>query len=179
MSSNQLIEIGINILINLISSFFFIFILLSCLRPRIKIVPFIAEQNSPFDSTNQTCYGFKIINSSFFPAYDIEAEASLYEIRQGQNGIIDKIYKPIPLKTYKISHLPRRRLLDKKYGDHCVQFFTYEDVKNEMCIGGTIDFKITAKHGLTGLSNIVSFCYTNPNEIKQGKFKSGNYQEII
>lgn len=81
-----------NISCSVIASFFFIFGLLIFLKPNFNIVPLIAKNDSPFDNLDQICYSFKIINKSFFRAYDIEAKANYYYIIQGENGIVNKVF---------------------------------------------------------------------------------------
>ena len=166
--------------IELLGGFIFIFLLLYILKPKIEIVPFISVQDNPFDNTNKICHGFKIINRSFFEAYDLEAKAELYSIKQSNDNIIDKTFHRIEMKTSKIAHIPRRRLFDKKYGDHCVQFFTYENLSNHVIIDEKyVQFQISARHGLSGLSNIFTHDFVNKSVIMKGKFKSGNYSEVI
>lgn len=167
--------------IEIIGGFLFIFVLLYLLKPKIKIVPSIVVQDNPFDETTDVCHGFKIINRSFFSAYDLEVIVELYTIKQSNNGIIDKTFQRVKLKTDKIHHIPRRRLIDQKYGDHCVQFFTYEDLTDEIIKGSGrkyIQFQISAKHGLSGLSNIFTHVFEDESVIIRGKFKSGNCSDV-
>lgn len=167
------------ICVNLFSSFIFIFALLYFLKPKIEIVPFIARQDNPFDDTAETCYAFKIINQSFFGAYEIEAKANDYSIRQGEHGIINKIFHKIELKTHRVNYIKRRRLFDMKYGDNCVQFFTYEDLRGEIIRNKKyIQFQVTARHSLTGLSNIFTYEFIDNAYVKDGFFVSGNRKEI-
>lgn len=63
-------EITATILINIGSSFIFIYLLLYIMRPRIKISPHICYSLMPLE--NEKFYIFKIVNTSFFYAYDIE-----------------------------------------------------------------------------------------------------------
>ncbi len=168
-----------NVFCSFIASFIFIFSLLFLLKPKIKIVKLISRQDSPFDEVSQICYGFKVINKSLFSTYDIEAKASYFVIKQGENGIVDKIYKKIKLNTHKIDYIPSNKLFDKKYGDHCIQFFTYEDLLGEMNKGGIyVNFQICAKHGLTGLTNVFNHTFTSKKDIQDGGFVSGNCEKI-
>ena len=169
-----------NVTCSLIASFIFIFILLIFLKPKFEIVPLIAKNDSPFDNINQICYSFKIINKSFFGAYDIEARTNYYFIRQGENEIINKVFSKIELKTNKINFVPGWIPLKKGYGNNCVQFFTYEDLSKAMNASSThIQFQITARHSLTGLNNIFSYEFVNKSAIVEGKFKEGNFKEVI
>ena len=169
-----------NIICSFIASLFFIFSLLLFFKPKIDIVPLIAKHDSPFDNTNEICYAFKIINQSFFGVYDIEAKANYYTIQQGENGITNKIFHKIDLKTHKINFIPRRRVFDKNYGDNCIQFFTYENLSDEIKDNRKyIQFQITAKHSLTGLSNIFTYEFVNIGYVQEGHFASGNHKKVL
>ena len=169
-----------NVTCSIVASFIFIFSLLIFLKPKFDIVPLIAKNDSPFDNVNSMCYSFKIINKSFFGAYDIVARTNYYYIRQGENGIVNKVFSKIELKTNKINYVPGFIPFKKNYGDNCIQFFTYEDLSDAMKISSThIQFQITAKHSLTGLNNIFTYEFVNKNAIIEGKFKEGNRKEII
>ena len=149
-------------------------------KPKFQIVPFIAKNDSPFDNINEVCYSFKIINKSIFGAYDIEARTNYYHIRQGENGVVNKVFSKIELKTNKMNFVPRWIPFKNGYGVNCVQFFTYEDLStalNNSLI--QIQFQITAKHSLTGLNNIFTHDFVNKGTIVDGKFKEGNFKEII
>ncbi|MBS7231070.1 hypothetical protein KHA90_08535 [Flavobacterium psychroterrae] len=173
-------EFIFNITCNIIASFIFIFTLLIFFKPKFDIVHFIAKNDSPFDNVTDICYSFKIINKSFFGAYDIEARSNYYYIRQGENGIINKVFSKIELKTNKVNFIFGFKPLKKNYGDNCVQFFTYEDLSAKMESSSTyIQFQITARHSLTGLNNIFTYNFVNKSKIVEGKFKEGNFKEII
>jgi hypothetical protein len=176
------------ILLNVISSFIFIYLLLIYLKPKIKIVKFIAKSKSPFRNPNEfpnpdhhkICYAFKIINKSFFRAYDIHAKVNTYKIVQGKNKIMDKVINgSIALKTDEVNFIDKNKyFLSQNYGDHCIQFFTFEDLSAILEKDTYIEFQITAKHGLTGLSSTFIHEFVNINDIKKGLFESGN-NEII
>lgn len=168
-----------NIICSLFASLLFIYILLEFFRPNIIIVPFIAKNDSPFDETDKICYGFKIINKTFFTVYDINAEAHYFTIFQGENNVINKVYDNISLKKSKVSSIKRRRLFNTAYGDNCLQFFTYDDL--EIGMNGNkkyIQFQVTCRHGLTGLSKVHSKEFVKSSDIREGSFISGNYQGV-
>lgn len=169
-----------NIICSFFASFFFIFSLLIFFKPKFEIVPLIAKNNSPFDNIDQICYSFKIINKSLFGAYNIEARTNYYYIIQGENGIINKIFSRIELKTDTINYIPGYIPFKKNYGHNCIQFFTYEDLPEKMKYSPThIQFQITARHSLTGLNNIFTHEFVNKAAIREGKFKEGNFKEIL
>jgi len=80
---------------SLIASIIFLFILLIFLRPRVKIASSICLQKDIFENTTRDCYIFKIINLSYFSAYDISLELCnqvTYPVKDGIN------YRYFPLK---------------------------------------------------------------------------------
>ena len=169
-----------NITCSLVASFIFIFALLIFLKQKFDIVHFIAKNDSPFDNVSDICYSFKIINKSFFGAYDIEARSNYYYIRQGENGIVNKVFSKIELKTSKVNFISGFKPFTKDHGDNCIQFFTYEDLSDKMKNPSTyLQFQITARHSLTGLNNIFTYDFVNKSVIIEGKFKEGNFKEII
>lgn len=169
-----------NVFCSLLASFIFIFTLLIFLKPKFEIVPLIAKNDSPFDNTDQICYSFKIINKSFFGAYDIEARTNYYYLIQGENGIINKIFSKFELKTNKVNYVPGYLSFNKKNGNNCIQFLTYENLSEKMKSSTThIQFQITARHSLTGLSNIFTHEFVRKNAIREGKFKEGNFKEVL
>lgn len=178
LSTFTIPDFMLNIIGSMTASFIFIFMLLIFFRPRFEIVNFIAKNDSPFDNTADICYSFKIINKSFFGAYDIEASANYYAIRQGENGIVNKIFSKIELKTNKINFIPANHLF-KNNGDNCIQFFTYEDLSQNIKNTTHIQFQITARHSLTGLNNIFTHEYISKTAIIEGRFKEGNFKEVI
>lgn len=169
-----------NVTCSVVASFIFIFALLVFLKPKFEIVPYIAKNDSPFDTVDQICHSFKIINKSFFGAYDINARTNYYYIRQGENGVINKVFSKIELKTSEIDFIAGFVPFKKNYGDNCLQFFTYEDLSKAMKTASThIQFQITARHSLTGLSNIFTYEFVNNSAIVEGRFKEGNFSEVI
>lgn len=169
-----------NIFCSFISSFLFIFVLLIFLKPKFDIVPLIAKSDSPFDNSDAICYSFKIINKSIFGAYDIEARSNYYYIIQGENSIINKVFSKIELKTNKINYISGYIPFKKNYGNNCIQFISYENLSDKMKSSSThIQFQITARHSLTGLNNIFTHEFVNKNVIKDGRFKEGNFKEIL
>lgn len=169
-----------NLFCSLLASFIFIILLLYFLKPQIKIVEKIAFKNIKIDGDEgQDAYLFKIINKSFFSAYEIKAQLSSYKIIQGENGIIDHHYTHIPLRNDNVPHIEAYSWF-RDDGKNCIVFITYNQIskllKNE---NGNIELLISAKHGLTGLTHIFKFSFTTESYVKNGKFKSGNCEDIF
>lgn len=168
-----------NIVCSVIASFIFVYLLLIILKPKFRLIPIIARQDSPFDDVPDICYAFKIVNKSLFGAYDVEARANFYTLRMGENGIYHRIFHKIELKTSKINYVPRRKLFKKNYGDNCIQFFTYENLLDEVKDNKKyVQLQVTARHGLSGLSNIFTYDFIDNSFIKNGMFCAGDTDRI-
>ncbi|MBL3550438.1 hypothetical protein [Chryseobacterium sp. KMC2] len=148
------------------------------MKPNIKIVPLISRQDNPFDGQSTIVHAFKIINKSFFGAYDVEVIANYYTIKQANDGIVHRLYEKLPLKTNKVSYIKRFIPFKKKYGDNCAQFFTDEDLSHVVKNNKYVRFQVTARHSVTGLSNIQTFEFVNHTYIKNGFFVAGNSEKI-
>lgn len=168
-----------NVFCSLLASFIFIILLLYFLKPKIKIVEKIAYKNIKIDGDDEgEAYLFKIINKSLFSAYEIKAQLSSYKIIQGENGIIDYHYNHLSLRNNSVSHIGAYSFF-KNDGKNCVVFVTYEEIRELLkSDNGNIELLISAKHGLTGLNHIFKYSFTTESYVKNGKFKSGNSEDI-
>jgi len=169
-----------NVLCSIIASTVFIFILLIFLKPSIDIVPLISKGDSPFDSTNEIVYGFKIINKSLFSLYDINIKATYFELEQSDNNHVDIIMKDcIHFNRPNLIFLEKFIPYYKNYDKNCFQIFTYDNIEDKLSDRKTsLKFQVYARHGLSGLSKFVTHNFCNTTEIKEGKFLSGNKKDI-
>jgi hypothetical protein len=105
-----------SVVISVISSFIFLFILLYSMRPNIKISKSICYlKMSP---ENHYWYVFKIVNRSFFSTYDIKIRLEKMEPVMVNKG--KKInYRIVEISTSSnyLNHLPRFKHA-KGVGDH-------------------------------------------------------------
>lgn len=163
---------------SVISSFVFIFILLFTMRPKIKISPFICQSEGPKDK--QPFYVFKIVNKSYFYALDLEINLIKKEPNMVNNGKkINYKLTAIPTTASKKLHLSGFR---KKafYGDHAYLVRTdYDLIKDINDKDITIQLSVSAKHGLTNLTKIISLDFTSADVVYIGKeFKFGSCLDI-
>ena len=173
-------ELLMGISTSLVASLIFLFILLIFLRPRVKIAPIICLQKDIFENTSRDCYIFKIINLSYFSAYDISLELCnqvTYPVKDG----INYRYFPLKLKTNHLNFVApyRPRWYKKEYGKYAMLFITYENISeiidNER---NSIKIQVTLKHGLTGLTKVFSAEYVSTSDIAKGYFAFGNNFKI-
>lgn len=169
-------EFLLSIVASLIASGIFIFLLLFLMRPRIKISPYICKKLDNFDNINQTYYAFKIVNMSWFSAFDISIELSSlvsYPLKSG----INFRYTPLKLKTSKCFYLaPYRPTFYKKdYAEHALIVRTYDNIEEILAANEkSIKIEVTLRHGVTGLSKIHTMTFADCSEIRTGNFGYGS-----
>lgn len=128
-------------------------------------------------------YVFKIINKSWFSAFDIQLELfKLEPYRVSAKGINNRI-KAVDLKLNEIKHIPpystTKKCNKRSFAPHAVLFRTDEILEEILKKEGeTLQLQITLRHGLTGLSRVYQKDYITINHIKVGQFKFGNSLEI-
>src|ERR1035437_5929071 len=70
----------------LVASLIFLFIVLVFLRPKIEISPFICKQINNLDKETDFFYVFKIINKSYFSAFDVQIECFKTTLYRGKTS---------------------------------------------------------------------------------------------
>jgi hypothetical protein len=177
-----MLDFLLSITASLISSVIFIFLLLLWLRPNVKISPVLCQQKDTFDSPScRDCYLFKVVNLSWFSAYDISVELSSlvsYPVKDGMNFR----FFPLTLKVDKLNFIApyRPRWFKKNYGEYAMLFRTYENLReildNER---NSIKIQVTLRHGLTGLSKVYNMDYVNCSDVKKGHFAFGKNFNVV
>lgn len=158
---------------SLVASFVFLFVVLKWLKPRIRIADFICKTPETGDSN---VYVFKFKNNSFIDAFDVKVE--LFEIERHimGNGTYNKNNKKLTLFHDYISLMPGRSIIKKSDGMHndCITVRTIENIEEILSVSTKgIALRISLKHGLTGLTNVLEQEFGSKESIKSGKFKSG------
>ena len=159
------------IFINLVSSFLFVLVLLWSAKPKVFIVPIIIQ---PGEQENH--FQIKIINKTLFSLYDIKISLFYYETFSGPDNILNFRYVRINLKTDKIDFISKNKLFNNNYGDNCIVLnIRDENLKENLKLTRkNLELKVTAKHQLTGLSNITIHRFIGTDIFVKGRFKQGN-----
>jgi len=166
-----LLDITINFITGIFSSFFFILVILRLLKPKIKISDKICYEN---DEDGNKFYFFKIVNKSIYDAYSIE-----FELRKKRPYVVDKTKvnhnsDKIKLSTNSLYSIPRYKK-QKGYGDHAIQIRTFEDLSKEI---NTKNLEyvlyVSAKHGLSNLTSVTTMSFENSKALHNGNFKFGS-----
>ena len=174
-------DFTLGVLSSLIASFVFIFSLLFFLRPRIKISSNISRRTGFFEDKEKITYMFKVINLSWFSAYDVSIELNCLESYPVKDGMNFR-FTPLQMRRSKINFIPyfRPNWLKKKYGEYAMIFVTQEDLATILeDEKKSIQLQITLRHGVTGLSKVYNMDYAHHTLIKNGHFQFGNSFNII
>ena len=161
-------EITIGIICNIAASLIFLFIVLVALKPKIAISNVICKN---------TGYQIQIVNKSVFMSYDINAKLWICtKDAESQGGEIDKTFDSITLVVDSIFRIPPRPWLFGKEKTYVAsRFRTHQDLNKILTEGNqSIIIMVSAKHGLSGLTEFFSKEYSDVKQIKDGKFASGD-----
>ena len=172
-------EMAFNMICSFTASILFLFFILIFLKPSITISPVISICVPEFEG--KEFYIFKIVNRSYFSAYDVNMELYLVQTYASPpSGKLNNRYTKLVLKLNDISHLPNRPLLKGRTADYAIRFKTEEDLSTILKDpANSIEIRVKLKHGLTGLSKVYGYQYCDLTEIKKGKFAHGKSFEIL
>lgn len=169
------------LIVEILGGILFLWVILFLLRPKFRISDKIIKYDADFPVINPTGrkikYSVKVINDSCYPAIDVEASFGFYRLIPSANSIPHKDYTEIKLNVSEISYIPNCR---NKKNEYAVWFSTFEDL--DMILGNfpansvTFHFKISMKHGLTGLTKAKEMEYSKFESCKQ--FKPGNTFDV-
>jgi hypothetical protein len=176
----DLIAILINICCSFLASFIFIYFILFMYRPRIEIWPIIAERVGPNDEGRKS-FSFKIRNKSWFKSFDINIQLFQVISYPTNDGYRNSRHLELKMNTPKWSYMSKKKpkLFFSKYTDNYVIFRTFEDLHSIFNDDlKSIQFEITLRHGLTGISAIIVREFVR-GSIQEGTFKSGRKIEIV
>lgn len=172
-----LLEFGLSILASMIASFLFIFSLLFLLRPRVKISDKICLSKIDIEGNSKNSFHIKVVNLSFFPAFDIKVSLEKHTPYPVEGGINFRVEQLKLIKSELSCIAPLR--YGKSYGDMSMIFRSEENL-SEILVQphSQISFQITLKHGVTGLTKIYTQVYANKSSIKEGYFVFGRRIDI-
>jgi hypothetical protein len=145
-------------------------IILSCLRPKLKISKDIANYDGR--------YFIKVINRSFGKVYDINVEL-LKMIPVNTTGGQNLRFSRIDLRNSKIWYMTGFRG-KSEHATYAVLFSTEEDLSAIWTNNNEIlHFKIIAKHAFSGFVKVKTQVYHCNTCIKKGSFEFGNSLKIL
>jgi hypothetical protein len=176
----MLVNIVINIFCSLFASLLFLFVVLFFFKPSIKISPFLTQGPSP-RAGEGIAYFVKIVNLSYFIAYDVRVEMHTLKKLPMPGDKVNLLLSKIPLVIDSLPMIAGYRS-EKKSPEarHCVKFRTTMDLSTMLADDLTsIQVRVILRHGLTGLSNVHTQVYTHPSQVKLGNFTSGSTFDVL
>ena len=167
---------------SLLASFIFLFLILFFLRPTIRISPYVSRQMD--EEKGQIKFVFKIVNKSIFSVFDIRAElAELEKLPvEGPNMNI-RIKKLKLVHDGRVEYMPRFKSKKrcKPYALHAIRFNSFDLEIDNILKDHTksLQFSITARHGLTGLGNHFKQEFANGDVLRMTGFKFGSSLDVV
>ena len=153
-----------------------LFILLIILRPNVQISPYIAKKDFDTDTDGYE-YLFKVINKSFFPLFDLKVSLIKLVPFVAEGGTNFRTFE-IKLRVVNLGFISGFRFRDTE-AKYATIFVTNEDLEEILNDDQSkILLSITCRHGLSGLSKIVTQEFTSISKIKDGYFVFGNNTNI-
>lgn len=163
-----------SVISGIVASFIFLFLVLIFFKPKILISPHICKGRLN-DTDPHDYYFIKVINISFFSAYDIKFELPQTDKYTAENGQMHIRNTSLLLVADKASHIAGYRpSWLRKNAAYAVRIRTTENLveilRNDY---KSVQIKISLRHGLTGLSKVKTKEYTDTSQVKTGRFKYG------
>lgn len=155
----------------------FLFIILFLLKPEVTI----SDQIANYKINGIDRYAVKVVNKSYFSAYDVEP--ALYVVKlipANPSGYHKDYISKIEFKKVT-SYLGRRTFFDDKTGKHeyASWYITFENLKDLIEEENTmLEFRISLKHELSNLARTQEKQYSRRSNIKEGQFVSGKKYHI-
>lgn len=175
------INLGVGVLGSILASVVFLYFILAYLRPHIKISPNISKTYD--EQFKQFRYSFKIINYSKHSAYDLKCDLVALKKIPVDGSNMNVRMTPVSLREAYLDYLPKYAT-DKKckpFAQHAQQFKSFE-AEIETILRDekqSLQFSLTAKHGLTGLSKHFKMEFATIDVLKDSRFKFGNNLETV
>jgi hypothetical protein len=122
--------------VKIISSLVFLIVVLFLFKPKIKISPFICKP--PLKEGEEPYYQIKILNRSWFNAFDVKVELHLLErYSTPPTGMMNVKYETLTMKYNHIFHLPafRYRWMRKECS-HAMRLKTLENIEGILLQNG-------------------------------------------
>jgi len=173
---NYILSFLLGCLSSILASFLFLYYVLTILRPRIAISPYISYAEN-YDVPGQNVYYFKFINQSRHPAFDVRLRiCKLQKIPTG-NGQMHEKRADLNLKVKFLAHIPKYKKIKKDsiFAGHAIVFTCLDDIRPVLLDSNQcVEVQVILRHGLTGLGKVYKHEFSTINTVKDGEFDFGN-----
>lgn len=126
-------------------------------------------------------YTFKVVNRSWYSAYDISIELQQVEKISVADNKVNQRLTSLSVIEGRVSNIaPYRPAWVRKEAQHCLICRSKENIKDILTDDfKTVMVKISLRHGLTGLVRVFTKEYCQLSDIKNGKFSYGTRFGIL
>lgn len=191
--SERLIELFIAVVGALVGSYLFLWFVL---KPNVRFSDQICFQKDWVPPGNDSVppidiYLIKLVNNSYFKAYDVSFEVSLlHKYASTEPGKPNVFRRPLELERSHMSYVAPKRFVKKRLGipkflvDESAEFaFRLRINDNLKSLLGkdtsTLRLQVTLSHGLSGVKELFIKEYVGTLSIVEGEFKFGRATGII
>lgn len=173
----SLFDFLFGVLASFIASLTFLYFILRFYIPRVKISKFIVKM-ADYDDPSKSVYCFKILNKSSFSAYDVHLEVCQLQKIPNDGDMIDSRRTKLNLIRSHIAHVPKfiKTKNIKHFAPHAVIFRCTDDLEPILADEfRSVEFQVTLRHGLTGLSRVYKWEFAKLAALSKTKsFEFGN-----
>jgi hypothetical protein len=172
------VEFLLSVLSGIVGSIFVLLLLFTFMKPSFTISTKIAHiDNERFGQILKNSYLVKIVNNSFFIAYDIRVELEKIEKYSVKNGSNNRIL-PLNLSKNNVYFVKNKSIWNTNNGQNAYLFKTNEDLSKILQENCSVRFMITARHGFSGLTKIFIQEFDVISDIESGHFCKGKKFDI-
>lgn len=176
---NNYFDFCLAIIFGVISSYLLLLLLFMFMKPSFEISDKIAFIDSPrFVPEFNNSYLIKIVNVSWYMAYDINVKLEKIESYGVKNGKNNRLL-PVPMLSNQVTYIKNSSFLKPNNGENAYLFRTKENINNILENNDKIRFTLIARHGFSGLTKIFIQDYEVLSDVNTGHFKFGKSFDII
>lgn len=162
--------------VSIITSFIFL-LFIALIRPIVSISNIIlhSEITDKITGNPKKVYKIKVVNWTMANIYEVKIELYLATLYGDGHGTSSVRYHEIPMIYNNFMYLPSMIWSEgREHAEYAQIFMTDQDVealwKNE---SQYLEFRMVAKHGLSGFNKVITKRFTDKAVIKEGKYIYG------
>ena len=164
---------------SILASLVFLYYVLSYLRPKIVISPFIANYPDidTINHPNENRFYFKIVNKSNHDAYEIRLRLCELIRWPAGNGKMHERRVDLKLRRDFQSHIPKYKKLKSTdtFAPHALVIICEANLDPILSDQNKcVELQVILRHGLTGLAKVYKYEFGDNNVVKKKPFGFGD-----
>ena len=170
------LEWAIIIPVSIITSFIFL-LFIALLRPIVTVSNLILHSEITNRKTNEKrkVFKIKVVNWTMANIYEVKIQLYLATLYGDGHGTSSVRYQDISMVVSEFMYLPSMlRSEGREHAEYAQIFMTAKDLE-ELWTNESqyLEFRMVAKHGLSGFNKVITKRFTDRDVIKAGKFIYG------